>query len=121
MDTIGDEFFPQLKKRLNLAKTDPEWQAANEYFKFVLQSPDKRYQYIITLQKTLGTMKSFQTRIYCQAVNDKTLINKDHPKPAVESSMISASRAHNHGRITAQRIKTGCSVHFATQKPLSKC
>ena len=63
MDTIGDEFFPQLKKRLNLEKTDPEWQAANEYFKCLLQSPDKRYLYIITLQKTLGTMKSFQTRI----------------------------------------------------------
>ena len=45
MDTIGDEFFLQLKKRLNLAKTDPEWQAANGYFKFVLQSPDKRYRY----------------------------------------------------------------------------
>ena len=36
MDKISDESFPQLEKRLNLAKTDPEWQAASEYFKLVL-------------------------------------------------------------------------------------
>ena len=40
MGTVSDENFPELKKGLNLPKTDPEWLTANEYFKCALPIND---------------------------------------------------------------------------------
>ena len=40
MGTVSDENFLELKKGLNLPKTDPEWLTANEYFKCALPIND---------------------------------------------------------------------------------
>ena len=75
-----DDEYPELKKGINLPKTDSEWLTANEYFKFALapDPPITNHDLNLSIKHLNYTMYTYFANNFgfVESLPDNTLVNK---------------------------------------------